>query len=59
MPGGRWALSVPVLELLDALQVEKGLQTRAVVVNHSEVLVLDSAADLRIHQERKGLLNGL
>lgn len=43
--GGR-ALAVPGPQLLDALQVEQGAEAGAVILDHREVLVLDSAAHL-------------
>ena len=40
-------LTIPGRQLVHSLQVEKSLQTRDVVVNQCEILVVDSTANLR------------
>lgn len=47
MAHGCRALSIPVFELLNAFQVKKSLQSSAVVIDNSEILILDCTAHLQ------------
>lgn len=46
MAHGCRTLSIPVFEFLNAFQVKKSSQSSAVVINNSEILILDCTAHL-------------
>lgn len=43
---GSWTLPIPVLKFLNASQVKQGFEASAVVLDHSEILILYSTAYL-------------
>lgn len=47
MADGCRTLSIPVFKFLNAFQVKKSLQSSAVVINNSEILILDCTAHLQ------------